>query len=202
MPRIRLNKLYLVYDSFRHDKRRPLLSTTRFSLRPLFLYDPYFSTTPISLRPLFLSRQANAEAIRNAGTGGRRHLHNVDIKANRKPLVEYTRGTSEDSASSPSPSQPSSSQPPPPGKKRAVAKKSTGGVRAADRSSPSSLAWEAPWVRAAQKRQSTAVSTPSTGPDVKEPKGGSKGVNEWMNEWMFNDTPAQKTDRLLGVRKR
>ena len=27
-------------------------------------------------------------------------------------------------------------------------------------------------------------------------------TNEWMNEWMFNDTPAQKTDRLLGVRKR
>ena len=26
--------------------------------------------------------------------------------------------------------------------------------------------------------------------------------NEWMNEWMFNDTPAQKADRLLGVRKR
>ena len=26
--------------------------------------------------------------------------------------------------------------------------------------------------------------------------------NEWMNEWMFNDTPARKTDRLLGVRKR
>ena len=24
---------------------------------------------------------------------------------------------------------------------------------------------------------------------------------EW-NEWMFNDTPARKTDRLLGVRKR
>ena len=22
--------------------------------------------------------------------------------------------------------------------------------------------------------------------------------NEWMNEWMFNDTPARKTDRLLG----
>ena len=27
-------------------------------------------------------------------------------------------------------------------------------------------------------------------------------MNEWMNEWMFNDTPARKTDRLLGVRKR
>ena len=27
-------------------------------------------------------------------------------------------------------------------------------------------------------------------------------MNEWMNEWMFNDTPAQKTDRLLlGVKK-
>ena len=25
---------------------------------------------------------------------------------------------------------------------------------------------------------------------------------EWMNVWMFNDSPAQKTDRLLGVRKR
>ena len=24
----------------------------------------------------------------------------------------------------------------------------------------------------------------------------------WMNEWMFNHTPARKTDRLLGVRKR
>ena len=24
----------------------------------------------------------------------------------------------------------------------------------------------------------------------------------WMNEWMFNDTPARKTDWLLGVRKR
>ena len=23
-----------------------------------------------------------------------------------------------------------------------------------------------------------------------------------MNEWMFNDTPARKTDRLLGVRKK
>ena len=23
-----------------------------------------------------------------------------------------------------------------------------------------------------------------------------------FKEWMFNDTPAQKTDRLLGVRKR
>ena len=54
MPRIRLNRLYLVYDSFRHDKRRPLLSMTPFSLRPHFLYDPFFSTTPISLRPLFL----------------------------------------------------------------------------------------------------------------------------------------------------
>ena len=30
----------------------------------------------------------------------------------------------------------------------------------------------------------------------------SRYVNEWMNEWMFNDTPARKTDRLLGVRKR
>ena len=28
------------------------------------------------------------------------------------------------------------------------------------------------------------------------------GYMEWMNEWMFNDTPARKTDRLLGVRKR
>ena len=27
-------------------------------------------------------------------------------------------------------------------------------------------------------------------------------MNEWMNEWMFNDTPARKTDRLLGVRER
>ena len=27
-------------------------------------------------------------------------------------------------------------------------------------------------------------------------------TNEWMNEWMFNDTPARKADRLLGVRKR
>ena len=26
-------------------------------------------------------------------------------------------------------------------------------------------------------------------------------LNEWMNE-CFNDTPAQKTDRLLGVKKR
>ena len=25
-------------------------------------------------------------------------------------------------------------------------------------------------------------------------------VHKWMNEWMFNDTPARKTDRLLGVR--
>ena len=24
---------------------------------------------------------------------------------------------------------------------------------------------------------------------------------EWMNEWMFNDTPAQNIDRLLGVRQ-
>ena len=24
-------------------------------------------------------------------------------------------------------------------------------------------------------------------------------MNEWMNEWKFNDTPARKTDRLLGV---
>ena len=27
-------------------------------------------------------------------------------------------------------------------------------------------------------------------------------MNEWMNEWTFNDTPARKTDRLLGVKKR
>ena len=25
--------------------------------------------------------------------------------------------------------------------------------------------------------------------------------NEWMNEWMFNDTPAQNINRLLGVRQ-
>ena len=25
---------------------------------------------------------------------------------------------------------------------------------------------------------------------------------KWMNEWMFNDTPARKTDWILGVRKR
>ena len=30
---------------------------------------------------------------------------------------------------------------------------------------------------------------------------GKEYINT-MNEWMFNDTPAQKTDRLLGVRKR
>ena len=24
-------------------------------------------------------------------------------------------------------------------------------------------------------------------------------MNEWMNEWMFNDTPAQNINRLLGV---
>ena len=26
-------------------------------------------------------------------------------------------------------------------------------------------------------------------------------VREWMNEWMFNDAPARKTDRPLGVRQ-
>ena len=25
--------------------------------------------------------------------------------------------------------------------------------------------------------------------------------SEWMNEWMFNDTPARKTDRLLGIQR-
>ncbi|XP_041367183.1 histone-lysine N-methyltransferase eggless-like isoform X2 [Gigantopelta aegis] len=116
------------------------------------------------LEPLFKAL-ANAEAIRVAGTGGRRHLHNVDIKANKKPLVEYTRGTSEDTSGSPV------SLPPPPGKdakKRSVAKKSTGGPRSAERHSPSQQTWEAPWVKAAQKRQATVLSTPSPGPDVKD----------------------------------
>ena len=26
-------------------------------------------------------------------------------------------------------------------------------------------------------------------------------MNEWMNEWMFNDTPAQNENQLLGVRQ-
>ena len=29
----------------------------------------------------------------------------------------------------------------------------------------------------------------------------SKITHDRMNEWIFNDTPAQKTDQLLGVRK-
>ena len=30
----------------------------------------------------------------------------------------------------------------------------------------------------------------------------AKCLHNWMNEQMFNDTPARKTDRLMGVRTR
>ncbi|XP_067655240.1 histone-lysine N-methyltransferase SETDB1-like isoform X2 [Haliotis asinina] len=72
------------------------------------------------LEPLFKAL-ANAEAIKAAGSSKARR-HNLDPKANRKPLVEYTRGVSEEHsnksvnkpATPPAASTPTSIAPTPP----------------------------------------------------------------------------------------
>ncbi|XP_048242082.1 histone-lysine N-methyltransferase eggless-like isoform X2 [Haliotis rufescens] len=67
------------------------------------------------LEPLFKAL-ANAEAIKAAGNNKARR-HNLDPKANRKPLVEYTRGVSEENSNKSMIKQPPATPPtatPPP----------------------------------------------------------------------------------------